>query len=260
MKRFVFLLAASVCISAHANRKQKQPRPPATEQSIMVLNQSTNSVVHERNVDQPRSMASITKIMTAMVVLDTLPNLYDRVTLKTPYLGRRQYTIKEMLDLLLVRSDNYIAEVFSNNFLGGRDDFIQAMNAKARQLGMTTAEFVDPSGLNAGNRASARDVARMVLVSATYPDIRHTTVATMDLETPTKKGVKLVSLRNTNHRILSEYTNIVVSKTGTTNAAGKCVAMVVEERGQTYAVVIMGEPTGQHRDSEARNLLHNYVN
>lgn len=258
MKFAVTLLALAICTSAFANKKRTKPEP-LPEQSLMVYNYSTNSVTHQRNADTPRSMASITKIMTAMVVLDTLPNLYQKVKLKTAYLGRREYSVKEMLDLLLVRSDNNIAEVLAKNFLDNRNAFIQAMNDKARKIGMSTAEFVDPSGLMAGNRASARDIATMLIASASYPAIRETTKATMEFEAATKKGVKTVSLNNTNYRILNEFNNIVVSKTGTTTAAGKCVAMVVEQQGHTYAVVILGEHNSVRRDTEARALLHNYI-
>lgn len=258
MKFIVTLLALSICTSAFANKKRTKPEP-MPEQSVMVYNYSTNSVTHERNADLPRSMASITKVMTAMVVLDTLPNLYQRIKLKSSYMGRREYSVKEMLDLLLVRSDNNIAEILAKNFLDNRNAFIQAMNDKARKIGMTTAEFVDPSGLLAGNRASARDIATMLIASASYPAIRDTTKATMEFETATKKGYRTVNLNNTNHRILNEFNNIVVSKTGTTSAAGKCVAMVVEDQGHTYAVVILGEPNSVRRDKEARTLLHNYI-
>ena len=259
MKRVIVSLLSVACASAFAGKRQAPPPPPPADQSVMVVNQSTNSVTYEHNVDTPRSMASITKVMTAMVVLDTLPNLYQKIKLKAAYHGRREYTVKEMLDLLLVRSDNHIAEILSKNFHDSREAFIEAMNSKARQIGMMTAEFVDPSGLGAGNRASARDIAKMVLTSASYPSIRESSRPQISLETATHKGYKSVSLHNTNHRILNEFNNIVVSKTGTTNAAGKCVAMVVEKQGQTYAVVILGEPNGARRDSEARNLLHNYV-
>ncbi len=255
MKYGIIALAAAVCFSAHGAKKQ----PPAPNRSVIVINQSTNQITHEYNADLPRSMASITKVMTAMVVLDTLPNLYDRIKLKVAYLGKREYTVKEMLDLLLVRSDNNIAEILSKNFLAGRDNFIKAMNVKAQQIGMTTAKFVDPSGIGAGNRATAKDIARMVLISASYPAIRDSSQPIIELETGDKKGYRTVSLHNTNYRILNEFNNVIVSKTGTTSAAGKCVAMVVEQKGQTYAVVVLGEPNGARRDTEARNLIYNYL-
>lgn len=259
MKRTLTLLTLAVCTCVYAGKKPAKKEQTMPEKSVVVYNYSTNTAVHEVNSERPRSMASITKVMTAMVVLDTLPNLYQKVKLKVAYLGRREYTVKEMLDLLLVRSDNNIAEILSKNFLDDRDAFIAAMNEKARKIGMTTAEFVDPSGLLAGNRASAKDIATMLIASASYPAIRNTTRATMEFEAATKTGLRTINLLNTNYRILSEFDNIVVSKTGTTNAAGKCVAMVVEKQGHTYAVVILGEPNSSKRDLEARTLLHSYV-
>lgn len=253
-------IAGSTSVHSHLYAEAKTFKRVEANQSAMVFDYSTNSTTFERNADRPRSIASITKIMTAMVVLDTLPDLHKKIKLKTAYLGHKEYTLKSMLDLLLVRSDNNIAEILSRNFHSNRNSFIRAMNAKARELGMYTAKFVDPSGLNPGNKASARDVAKMMLASAAYPAIRETAKSTMDFDAFTKKGHRTIVLPNTNYRILNEFDNIVVSKTGTTNAAGKCLGMVVEKEGRTYVVVIMGEPNSLQRDSEARTLLHHLVN
>jgi len=229
------------------------------EPSAVVINHSTGETIYSHNDERPHSMASITKLMTAMVVLDTRPDVNKIMHLKTAHQGRTDYSLKEMLELLLVRSDNRIAEILSRNFHSNRPSFIAEMNVKAQRLGMSTAHFVDPSGLDAGNQASARDVATMILASATYPEIKESSKRSLEWSTATKKGLRIISLFNTNYKILSEFQNVVVSKTGSTNAAGRCVAMVVEQLGQTYAVVVMGETNGIQRDIKVRYLMNHYL-
>lgn len=260
MKLITVLLVCALCIPAHAARRAKRVSPPVVEHSILVLNNSTNQYTIQRNSNKVRSIASITKLMTAMVVLDQLPNLLTTIKLSAPYMGRKEYTVKELLQLLLVRSDNYVAEILSKNFLGTRAKFIEAMNTKAASLGMTSASFKDPSGLDNGNLATATDVAKMVLASGTYPDIRAaSSVPSVALTTKNGKRTQRVNINNTNKTIIDEFGNIVVSKTGTTNSAGKCLAMLIEQHGQQYAVVIMGETSKINRDQEARYLINHHL-
>lgn len=257
MKTTTIILAGLICFNAHAAKKAKPPAPPQVEQSTVVVNQ--DEVVVGNNEDTVHSMASITKLMTAMVVLDQLPNPLKEITLKSAYLGKKTYTIQELLDLTLIRSDNHAAEVLSKNFHGNRESFISAMNSKALSLGMFTAEFVDPTGLGAANSATARDIAKMVFAAGQYPDIRRSTQKTVEVVTQQGRKTRTVSINNTNKDILTEFDNILVSKTGTTSRAGKCLAMLVEKAGQVYAIVILGEPNKIRRDLQARNLMHNHL-
>lgn len=261
MKRFIITILISISIFNVEAAKKQKAAVPAPEHSIVVMNSGTNSVALEKNANVVRSMASITKLMTAMVVLDQMPNPLRKISLKSPYMGRRDYTVSELLKLTLVRSDNYAAEILSKNFLGDRQTFIRSMNDKARSLGMWTAEFQDPTGLSAGNSATARDIVKMVAAAGTYPDIRAlSSRPEVELETLQGKKTRTVSISNTNKVILDEFDNIIVSKTGFTSRAGRCLAMLVERAGHQYAVVILGEPSKQRRDYEARNLIHTYVN
>lgn len=260
MKLVTVLLVSALCIPAHAARRTKRVPPPVIEHSILVLNKSTNQYIFQRNSNTVRSIASITKLMTAMVVLDQLPNPATIIKLAAPYLGRKDYTVTELLQLLLVRSDNHVAEILSKNFLGTRVKFIEAMNTKAASLGMSSAAFTDPSGLDNGNLATAGDVAKLIMASGTYPDIRAaSSVPSIALTTKLGKRTQLVNINNTNKTILDEFGNIVVSKTGTTNSAGKCLALLIEQHGQQYAVVIMGETSKLTRDHEARYLIQNHL-
>lgn len=258
MKTMIVILAGLVCFNALAGKKTKPVTGPA-EQSILLINQNEGQVIVENNADTIHSMASITKLMTAMVVLDQSPDLAKKITLKSPYLGKKAYTVNELLDLALIRSDNHAAEVLSKNFYSNRKSFIEAMNYKALTLGMLSARFVDPTGLGADNSATAKDIAKMVFASGQYPDIRRSVQKTVEVTSRQGSKTRTVSISNTNKDILAEFDNILVSKTGTTTRAGKCLALLVEKAGQVYAIVILGEPNKIKRDHQARTLIYNYL-
>ena len=260
MKKHIILtivtsLLFATSAAGHYTKKTTTPQPI---QSAFVLNQTTNTPSYFYNSEAPCSMASITKLMTAMVVLDVVQqNLQQKIQLKNFYLGRKEFTVEELLDLLLVRSDNYVAEILSRNFLSNRDEFISAMNRKAKQIGMTSARFVDPSGLDYRNQASAQDIATMALVASEYSSIHKAgSKKEIAVKVGSKKGTKVVKKINTNYTILNEFNNIFLSKTGTTDAAGKCVALVVKYLNQTYVVVVLGKPNRIQRDQEIRKILH----
>ena len=170
MKLLIASLILASSVSAWAGKK----KPVVPDYSTIVVNQSTQSVTYQENPDMVRSMASITKLMTAMVVLDTLPDLERRIKYNPGYLPSRGYTVRELLTLVLVRSDNQASELLSKSFYKTRAEFIDAMNEKALKLGMLTARFVDPSGVMADNSATARDIVKMLVASGTYPVIRET--------------------------------------------------------------------------------------
>lgn len=259
MKKIIILVCTSLLctlvLAGNPKKKVKNYIIPA--QSTMVLNQTTNSTVYSHNADTLCSMASITKLMTAMIVLDTHPNLQDKIQLKTSYLGRNEFMLEELLDLLLVRSDNYVAEILSKNFLDNRSNFIAAMNYKARVIGMQGANFEDPSGLNSNNKATAQDIAIMVLTAGNYSVIRKiSSQKQINVKVQTKNGIKTINKPNTNHIILNEFSNIVLSKTGTLDAAGKCLTLIAIDHNNTYVIVILGKPNRIQRDQEARKILH----
>lgn len=253
MKKYIILTILSfLCVSSLAHSKIV----PTPIPSAIVLNHSTNSIGYAQNSNTVSSMASITKLMTAMIVLDNIPNLQSKVYSPRFYLGRKEFTVEELLNLLLVRSDNYAAEILSRTVLTSRDNFIAAMNTKAKQIGMTSAVFADPSGLDYNNKATAHDIATMVSVANQYTTIQTiSSKKTLAFKVETKKGSRLVKKPNTNHVILNEFSNIILSKTGTNNAAGKCVVLTINKNSQTFIVVVLGRPNSMQRDREVRNIL-----
>jgi D-alanyl-D-alanine endopeptidase (penicillin-binding protein 7) len=244
---FLFFVVASSPIDA---------RP-----STLVYNLNSNRVEHSENSDQVRPMASITKLMTAMVTL-------ERFSLESG-------NTKTLLEKLLIRSDNSAAEILAKKYPGGRSAFISRMNTKAKELGLDQTRFEDPSGIGAGNVTTATELVEIIRASGKFPAIRDI-ASRPEINLPvmirksdknkksekkkknktyTHQVVKEVTLPNTNHSIMFEFSEVAISKTGTTSRAGKCLAMLVKKEDQEYAVVILGEPNKQARDRTARNLI-----
>jgi D-alanyl-D-alanine endopeptidase (penicillin-binding protein 7) len=219
--------------------------------SVVVYNISLDQTIISDNADTVRPMASITKLMTAMVALDYYP-LYQKIRT-----GKKSSaTVEQLLTNVLVRSDNAASEVLARNHPHGRMAFLDDMNSKAQFLGLKNTEFRDASGLSAGNLTTANELTKMIAHAGTYPFIRQTSTLTEITKTQqVKNQIRKISLPNTNKTILFEYDNILVSKTGTTSKAGKCLAMLVDNKGEQYAIIILGEPSKQARDRMARNLI-----
>ena len=266
MKKLILILVVALfSLNATAKKKPTQhSKPTLPESSIFVLDQNTNSVALEKNSDVIRPIASITKLMTAMVVLDQNPSLSKKIPVARAKNGKvvKEYSIQELLTLMLVKSDNAAAETLSRSFFPTRQQFIDSMNEKAVYLGMLTAQFADPTGISANNSASAQDVAKLVTASGIYPEIRDA-ASLKNFELVVNEGSKkkqTVVIRNTNYRILFEFDNIKVSKTGFTSRAGRCLALLVEQQGHQFAIVILGQPDPIKRDAVARDLINNHLN
>ena len=251
MKNFLFLL---FLLFTFISKSQAQP-------SHLVYNLNSNKVERSENADQLRPMASITKLMTAMVVL-------EKTSLE---LGETRV----LLEKLLIRSDNSAAEKLARQYPGGRGNFISRMNSKAQELGLSQTKFEDPSGIGAGNVTTANELVEIIRASGKISTIRNI-AGRSEISFPVviKKKVKdkrsknkkrpsvyqvvrhtTVTLPNTNHNIMFEFSEIALSKTGTTSQAGKCLAMLVKKADQEYAVIILGERDRRARDNAARELI-----
>lgn len=249
---FILCIASSV---AHAKRQ--------VTHSIWLYNETADQLIVNTNASTTRPIASLTKLMTAMVALDygqglkTEYRLSNKVGSKLP---SKKYTKEELLTAMLVRSDNAAAETMSENYPGGRKEFIKAMNTKARLFGMERTMFVDPTGLGMGNQSTAGDVFIMISRASAYGFIRSTSIKKQAIfETVHKKRVRSVVLENTNKKLLFEFDNIIVSKTGFTNPAGFCLGLAVEKNKQKYIVVILGAKNPSERSDIAKELLYNHL-
>ena len=221
--------------------------------SLLVVDLDTKQVLHDSGPDAPRSIASITKFMTAIVVLQSnleldshiLITKQDRVSSTALVVGK-SYTRRQLLLLALIKSDNGAAHALARTFPGGEDEFIDEMNQTARTyIKMSNTQFVDSSGLNSGNKSTATDLVKLVIYGQQFRFIREAS----DMSSVTI-GKRIYT--TTNHMLKSGW-NIVVAKTGFTNAAGQCFVTIWEDRGHKLAMVILGS---NHRwvDSESLRL------
>lgn len=261
MGKIKYLLLALMVAATGAWAKTRVPK--TMEPSVWVYNTTRDRVEYAYNSEQVRPIASITKIMTAMVALDYDKDLSRTLKLSNRVgstLPRQNYNRWQLFQAMLVRSDNAAAETFAEDYPGGRSAFIARMNWQAQQWGMKNTKFEDPTGLSANNVSSVDDVANMMETSAGYWLIQQvSTRKQIAVETQFKKRISTVSLNNTNAPLLFEFDNIVVSKTGLTSKAGWCLGLVVEQRRQQFVIVVLGEPTKQQRIRTIQKLMYNHV-
>ncbi|HEX8987063.1 MAG TPA: D-alanyl-D-alanine endopeptidase [Rhodocyclaceae bacterium] len=215
--------------------------------SALVQDQITGAALYEKNSGAVVPIASISKLMTAMVALDAKPNLAEVLTVSEEDVdqlkGTRsrlrvgtRLTREEMLNLALMSSENRAASALSRNYPGGREAFVAAMNAKARALGLNDTQFADPTGLTASNVSSAHDLARMVAAAYQYPLIREFTTAT---ERQVMVAGRPQMFRNTNSLVKSPSWEIGLSKTGYINEAGKCLVMQTWINSKPTIIVLL---------------------
>ena len=232
--------------------------------SVWVYNQTLDTIVLNQNSNVARPIASITKLMTAIVALDHDAGLARSLKLSNragSYLPPGQYTRRQLFDAMLVRSDNAAAETLAEDYPGGRVAFLRAMNRRAAELNMRSTRFQDPSGLNRNNTGTAGDVGTLVAAAGAYPLIREISVQRqVHIESHFKQRIRIIALPNTNQPVLFSFDNIQVSKTGFTNPAGWCVALLVEKNKQTFAVVVLGTENKARRLDTVRDLMYNHIN
>ena len=255
IKKIIAVVLIALPILAQA-KKSNGPHP-----AVWVYNITKQEIVIARYQNETMPIASITKLMTAMVSLDYDQNL-DRKIVMLPggKLPAGEHPRRDILTAMLVRSDNVAAESIARDYPNGRKDFIQAMNRKAREINMVDARFLDPTGLSSSNQASAGSVGNMVQVASLYPFIIETSVRKHVLfEVNRKRKIRTIAIDNTNKPLLMEFDQIRVSKTGFTNSAGWCVGMLVESKGQEFIVVILHSQSKQQRYELARSTIYNQL-
>ncbi len=240
MREIILIIALAISSLSYA-------APP----SVVVHNTTINRSVISDNANVVRPMASLTKLMTVMVALDTFA-----LDQSIPLGKKSSTTVEQLLTNVLVKSDNAASEVLAHNHPNGRDEFLRQMNLKAKILGLSNTEYKDASGLDDNNTTTANELVQVVLAASKYSFIRQTsTKPEIQRVVKVNNKTQTVKIPNTNKDILFEFDNILVSKTGTTRKAGKCLAMLVDNKGEQYAIIIMGEPTKQARDKVARTLI-----
>ena len=230
--------------------------------AVMVMDQASGEVLLEKNADAALPIASITKVMTAMVVLDAGQPLEESIVIAREdtqlekYSASRlkvgaSFTRAELLHLALMSSENRAANALGRSYPGGLPAFVIAMNDKARALGMTSSTFVEPTGLSSGNVASPRDLA--VLVNAAYhvPLIRDYST---DRDAVVRVGGRQQQFRNTNALTRDENWDIGLSKTGFIRDAGKCLVMQARLDQRDVIIVMLDAEGSAKRLADAERI------
>lgn len=250
MKKF-FIILAMLAGVAHA-------RP-----SHGIFDSDSNRWYQTQDVNTVRPIASITKLMTAMVTLDHDHDLQRRLTLSNrvaSLLPPGSYTRLDLIRALLVKSDNAAAETLAEDYPGGRSEFIKAMNRAAERYEMPNTRFIDPSGLGVFNVSTVADLANMLDAASGYWLIRDiSTKKQVAIEHARGKQVRTVVLNNTNSSLLLSFDTVTVSKTGFTNSAGFCVVMVVEKQKSRYYVIVLGSKNKVERHKTVKDAMYHNI-
>ena len=213
-----------------------------TAHSWLVADGDGKIIQNEKEQEQ-RSIASITKIMTAMVIIDAGQNPKQMIG---------NFTREQHIQLALVTSSNESAIALCNNYPGGKPKCIKDMNAKAIALNMSNTKFVEASGLSPMNISTALDLLKLVFEASHYPEIiRASQTPVLNIQI----GNKVLSYRNTNPAIGQRY-NFIVSKTGSTNAAGSCIVVMIDTDIGRRIVILLGAKAGK-RLPEAEYIVFN---
>lgn len=250
-----------------------KPANPAPSQPIsdklnlksgaaLVLEQQTSKALFQKNADQVMPIASLTKLMTAMVVLDGAPDLQAPITITdddVDYLKGSSSRLpvgsiisrETALLLALMSSENRAASALGRHYPGGMPSFVAAMNKKARSLGMADSHFADPTGLTSKNVSTAHDLARMVAAAHGYPLIRRLT--TNGESTVNIDGRELL-YRNTNPLVRNPSWDVGLSKTGYISEAGKCLVMQAYLAEKPVLIVLLDSVGSLTRVGDANRI------
>ena len=261
-----------VRVSVPANNTLGQIRGMSTAGSPLVLNssvalvmdQNTGEVLLNKNGGQVSPIASITKLMTALVTMDASLPMDERITITYDDVDQLKgsssrlsvgstFTRQELLHLALMSSENRAAHALGRTYPGGLPAFVRAMNMRATMLGMRDTNYVEPTGLNSGNRSSARDLALLTRAAYSYPLIRSYTThpgQTFDVAGQMRR------FNNTNRLVHSNDWNIGLQKTGYISEAGRCVVMQSNIDGRNVIIVLLDSNNSSLRVRDAESIRY----
>ena len=228
----------------------------------LVMDQDTNEVMLSKNPEAVLPIASLTKLMTAVVVVEAHLPLDDAITITSDDVDTEKNSSSrlavgstlsrgELLHLALMSSENRAAHALGRTYPGGLSAFVSAMNAKARLLGMHDTRYVDPTGLNSGNQATARDLATLVKAAYQQPLIRELSVSP---EHAVRLGNRQLQFRNTNSLVRSPSWDIGLQKTGYIVEAGRCLVMQASMAGRKFIMVFLDSAGKYSRQADAERV------
>ena len=228
----------------------------------LVLDQANSEVLFEKNSNVALPIASITKMMTGLVVVEANQDMDEVLTVTDADVDREKFsssrlrvgaqlTRANMLHIALMSSENRAASALGRNYPGGKPAFVEAMNAKARELGMTDTHYVDSSGLSKMNVASARDLAKLAMAAYQHPMLRQFST---DSKAIVEANGRPMQFGTTNHLVASPDWAIGLQKTGFINEAGRCLLMQAVIEGRSVIMVFLDSKGKQSRTADAGRM------
>lgn len=248
-----FSLTLGIFFSAYSNGSESQftdiDGDPKLRSASVLITDANGAVIYGKDINTVRPIASLTKLMTAMVILDAGLDLNEKITITKQdrdlirLTGSRleygaKLTRRELLLLALMSSENRAATALGRTYPGGMPEFVADMNRKALSLGMVASHFSDPAGLQSGNQATAVDLAKMLTAAGDYPLITHATTTLRQQVRPyTSRGP--LNYGNTNRLLKNKNWDIALSKTGYLDEAGRCLLMQANIEGEAISIVLL---------------------
>ena len=225
------------------------PGKPDLRSAAVLISDADGRIIYGKNTDEVRPIASITKLVTAMVILDKQLDLKEKITITKDdrdlirLTGSRlevgaKLTREELLVLAIMASENRAALALGRTYPGGMADFVRAMNQKVQQLGMNRSHFADPAGLSADNVSTAADLGILIKAASEYPLIQQASTTTQKAVYPYSSRGEL-RYANTNRLLKNKSWEILLSKTGYINEAGRCLVMKATIAGQPISIVLL---------------------
>jgi len=260
--RALLALFFAIGLSANAAEKKPAPGPELRSANALIVDANSGDVIYERDSGKAVPIASITKLMTALVVLDGQQPLDEVITITADdkWKGKGAFsrlpvgaklTRGDLLKLALMASENRAARTLGRNYPGGMKAFVRTMNQKAKALGMTRTKFDDPSGLSSLNVSSPRDLSK--LLNAVSRDTRIREFSTLESH-EVRIGKSSLVYRNTNLLVGKQDWKILVQKTGYTNDAGECLVMQAMIGDRAVNMVLMNSFGKLTRTADARRV------
>ncbi len=237
--------------------------PQLASQSALILNSRTGEILYQKNVHSVRPIASITKLVSAMVILDSKPDMNEVLTITDADVDRLKgsssrlsvgttATRGELFHVGLMSSENRAIHAMARNYPGGMNAFLAQMNRKVSSLGMSQSRFYDPTGLDPRNVSTANDLALLVKYAKEYPQIKYHSTANSGSITTSSGTVQKYS--NSNMLVREGTWNIDLQKTGYIREAGRSMVVSANLQGEPVTIVLLNSPSSLTRANDARSI------
>ncbi len=235
---------------------------PFGSQSVLVVEDDTGKVLIEKNANAIVPIASLTKLMTAMVVLDAKQDMSAPISIDAADVDMLKHSTSrvpvgatisrgDILQLALMSSDNRAAASLARTYQGGPAAFKAAVKAKVAALGMTQTVIEEPTGLSPNNKSTASDLVKMAVAASAYPEIARITTDSKDIININGRGVEY---HNTNRLVGAKGWDIGLSKTGYTEEAGRCLIMRIKAAGKNATLVLLNAKASSVRVVDAMSI------